>query len=91
MSLKKQISHPAKMEAEVDTLDSLHNQKKDNNKFKTKKTKQNCQKTKLYGSPTTKELKKKHSTKPVEGAEMGSWAERTHGKAAAGGQVRWGG
>ena len=39
----------------------------------------------LYGSPTTKMLKKKHSPRPVRGAEMGSWAERTHGKAAAGG------
>ena len=30
----------------------------------------NCQKIKLYGSPTTKELKKKHSSIPVGGAEM---------------------
>ena len=28
---------------------------------------------KLYGSPTTKELKKKHSSRPVEGVEMGGW------------------
>ena len=28
----------------------------------------------------TKELKKKHSSRPIGGAEMGSWAERTHGK-----------
>ena len=33
----------------------------------------NCQKIKLYGSPATKELKKKHSSRPVEGAETGSW------------------
>ena len=33
---------------------------------------QNCQKIKLYGSPTTKELKK-HSSRPVGGAETGSW------------------
>ena len=39
----------------------------------------------LYGSPTTKELKKKHSPRPVGGVEMDSWAERTCGKAAAGG------
>ena len=31
-----------------------------------------CQKIKLYRSPTTKELKK-HSSRPVGGAEMGSW------------------
>ena len=36
------------------------------------KNNQNCQKIKLYGSPTTKELKKKHSSRPVGGAEMGS-------------------
>ena len=41
----------------------------------------------LYGSPTTKELKKKHSPRRAGGAEMGSWAESTHGKAAAGGPV----
>ena len=46
---------------------------------------QNCQKIILYGSPTTKELKKKHSSRPVGGAEMGSWVERTCGKAEAGG------
>ena len=45
---------------------------------------QNLQKIELYGSPTTKELKKKHSSRPVGGAETGSWAERTCGKAAAG-------
>ena len=36
------------------------------------KTNQNCQKIKLYGSPTTKELKKKHSSRSVGGVEMGS-------------------
>ena len=55
-----------------------------NLKTKTKKT-QNCQKIELYGSLTTKELKKKHSSRPVGGAEMGSQVERTHGKAVAGG------
>ena len=34
------------------------------------KTKQNCQKIKLHGSPTTKKLKKKHSPRPVGGVEM---------------------
>ena len=48
------------------------------------KNNQNCQKIKLYGSPTTKELNLKHSSRPVGGVE------RTHGMAAAGGpgQVR---
>ena len=46
---------------------------------------QNCQKIKLYGSPTTKELKKKHSPRLAGGAETGSQVERTHRKAAAGG------
>ena len=36
---------------------------------------QNLQKIELYGSPTTKELKKKHSSRPVGGVEMGSWGE----------------
>ena len=38
------------------------------------KTSQNCQKMELYGSLTNKELKK-HSSRPVGGAEMGSRAE----------------
>ena len=53
----------------------MHNQKKDNNKFKNKNN-QNCQKIKLYGSPTTKELKKKHSSIPVVRVEMGSWGSK---------------
>ena len=39
----------------------------------------------MYGSPTTKEIKKKHSPRPVGGAEIGSWVERTCSKAVAGG------
>ena len=35
----------------------------------------------LYGSPTTKELKKKHSSRLIGGAEMGSRVERTCSKA----------
>ena len=47
------------------------------------KNNQNCQKIKLYGSPTTKELKKKHSPRLVGGAE------RTNGKVLEeSGQVR---
>ena len=37
------------------------------------KNKQNCQEIKLYGSLTTKKLKKKHSFRLVGGAEMGRW------------------
>ena len=62
------------------------------------KSNQNCQKIKLYGSPTTKELKKKHSSKLVGGVEMGSqggkdlqrglaarqWLEDQVGEAVAG-------
>ena len=39
--------------------------------LKTKKP-QNRQKIKLYGSPTTKELKRKYSYRLVRGAEAGS-------------------
>ena len=46
--------------------------------LKTKNNK-NFQKIKLYGSPTTKELKKKHSSRLVGGVK------RTHGKVVAGG------
>ena len=53
-----------------------------------RKYNQNCQKIKLYESPTTKELKKKHSSRPVEGAETGSQVERIHGKATE--QEDWG-
>ena len=55
------------------------------------KINQNWQKIELYGCPTTKELKKKHSPRLVGGVETDSQAERTHSKAAAGGpgQARW--
>ena len=45
----------------------------------------------MYGSPTTKELKKKHSSRLVGWTEMGSWRERTCGKAVVGGPgwARW--
>ena len=48
------------------------------------KTNHNWQKIELYGSPTTKELKK-HSSRPVGGVETGSQVERTHRKAVVGG------
>ena len=38
-----------------------------------KNIQQNCQKIELYGSLTTKKLKKKHSSTAVGGAETGSW------------------
>ena len=52
------------------------------------KNNQNCEKIELYGSLTTKKLKKKHSSRPVGGAETGSWVERTQGKAGGPGQMR---
>ena len=52
------------------------------------KNNQSCQKIELYGKPTTKELKKKHSSRPIGRAEMGSRAERIHGKVVAGGPGR---
>ena len=42
---------------------------------------QNCQKIKLHGTPITKELKK-HSSRPVGGAETGSLPERACSKVA---------
>ena len=42
---------------------------------------QKCQKLKLHGILTTKELKK-HSSSPVRGAETGSQVKRMHSKAA---------
>ena len=50
---------------------SMHNQKKDNNKFKHKNN-QNCQKIELHGSPTIKELQKKHSSRLTGRVETGS-------------------
>ena len=48
------------------------------------KNNQNCDKIELYGSLTTKELKKKHSSRMAGGAETGIQAERTQNKVAAG-------
>ena len=31
------------------------------------------QKIEVYGGPTTKEIKKKHPSRPIGGAETGSW------------------
>ena len=38
----------------------------------------------MYGSLTTKAIKKKYSSRPLGGAETGSLAERTRGKVVAG-------
>ena len=46
---------------------------------------QNCEKIELYGSPTTKELKKKYSSRLVMVGKQVANVERTNGKAAAGG------
>ena len=49
------------------------------------KNNQNCQKIKVYGSLTTKEIKKKHSSRPVRGVGMGSRSGKNSWKAAGGG------
>ena len=47
----------------------LHTMKRRTTTNLRTKSNQNCQKIELYGSPTTKELKKKHSSRLVGGAE----------------------
>ena len=47
------------------------------------KNNHNCQKIKLYGSPTTKELKKKHSL-----VETGSWGREDTWQGDTPGQAR---
>ena len=51
------------------------------------KNNHNCQKIKLYGSLTAKDLKKKHSSIPVGGTETGSWEGEDAGQ---GGSLRTG-
>ena len=63
------------------TLPPCTTKRRTTTNLKTKNN-HNCQKIELYGNLTTKELKKKHSSRPVGGAEMGS-VERTHSKAVA--------
>ena len=53
------------------TLPPCTTKRRTTTNLKTKNN-QNCQKIKLYGSPTTKELKKKHSFRLAGGVEMGS-------------------
>ena len=52
------------------TLPPYTTKRKTTTNIKTKHN-QSCQKIELYGSPTTKELKKKHSPRPVGGADTG--------------------
>ena len=59
-----------------------HTTKRRTTNLKTKNN-QNCQNIELYGSQTTKELKKKHSFRPLGGAEMGSRSKRTLSEVAA--------
>ena len=59
-----------------------HTIKRTTTNLKTRNN-QNSQKIELYGSPTTKELKKKHSSRAVGGVEKGSQAERTCEKVVA--------
>ena len=64
---------PAKMEAFIDIL-CLLTQPKEGQQFKNKKQEELTE-NQLYGSLTTKEIKKKHSSRPVGVVEMGSQAE----------------
>ena len=61
-----------------------HTTERTTTNLKTKNN-QNCQKIELYGSPTTKELKKKHSSRPGGGVETGSQGGKC--KAVVGGEV----
>ena len=66
-----------------------HTTKRRTTNLKTKNN-QNCQKIKLYGSPTTKELKKKHSSRLVGGADLYPQPRQTaHAARPWTGQVRW--
>ena len=71
-----------------------HTTKRTTTNLKTKNN-QNCQKIELYGSPTTKKLKKKHSSRLVGGAEMGSQGGQNLGQGSswktAAGKVEAGG
>ena len=59
---------------------SSHNQKEDNNESKNNKQ-QKCQKIKLLGTLTMKELRK-HSTRLVGRSQASGRVEKTRGKVA---------
>ena len=67
---------PVKMEAWVDTLCLLAQPQRELQLYLKTNNNQNCQKIKLYGSLTTKDLKKPHSPRRAGGAESQRWAER---------------
>ena len=60
------------MELQVDALCLFAQPKERQQQILKQKNNQNCQKIKLYGSLTTKELKKKHSSRLIGGMERGS-------------------
>ena len=64
---------------------TLHNPRKNYNQISKTNNTQNHQKIKLYGSPTTKDLKKPHSSRQVGGAESWGWGREAvwHGEAVA--------
>ena len=68
---------PAKMEAYVDTPCLLAQPKKGHQQFKNKKQPELTENRTVWKSDT-KEIKKKHSSRPVGGVEMGSQAERIY-------------
>ena len=64
------------MEVYIDTLCLLAQPKEGQQQFKDKKTTKTDRKSKPHRSLTTKEIKKKHSSRPVGGAETGSQDRR---------------
>ena len=66
-----------------------HTRKKKTTNLKTKNN-QNCQKIKLYGSLTTKDLKRNIHPDRSEGQRQAARLERTGGKVVAGGRGRGG-
>ena len=66
------------------TLPAHRTKRRTTTNLKTKNN-QNCQKIELYGSPTTKELKKKYSFRLVGGVGNGQPGQRERGKVGAGG------
>ena len=60
------------------------------NNLKTKNN-QNCQKMELYRNLTTKELKKKHSSRQVRGAEMGNQGGEDPWQGTGARPGKWGG
>ena len=63
---------------------TLHNQKKDNNKFKNKTQPELTENRTVWKSNNQGDTEETF-TQTGGRAEMGSWVERTRGKAAAGG------